>query len=143
MQIYLPQSDTFRGVHPQVQQQILRSFLDDCSPAPCFCDEPCSPPGLSTFLPEEMRLNLSIYRHTFDAETCARVHGAWKCNATVLEDIYSPLTRQQQGYVAADVTNSFLFGLSEAVYSLNETGVRKSCILICVWCSRCIVHQCY
>lgn len=122
VKIYISKQQTFRGIHPYIQQKILRNFLSDCSPAPCFCTEPCGSPGLSRLLPEDLRLNLHLYNHHFDVETTARLQGAWKCQETVLDDVYIPLESRQR-YEAAHVANNLLFGLSEAVYSLNDSGV--------------------
>jgi hypothetical protein len=97
----------------------------DCPPAPCFCTEPCGSPGLPFLVPDKLRLNLQLYNHHYDVETTARIQGAWKCGEAVLEDVYHELEPRQR-YEATEVANSLLFGLSEAVYSLNSAGVSKS-----------------
>ena len=124
MQVYLSKRNTFKGIHPHIQQRILMGFLQVCHPSACFCDEPCTSPALSPLLPDNMCLNLRNYSNGYDTETIARLQGAWKCQSSVLDDVYPPVdTARTEAYEAASVTNSLLFGLSEAVYSWNVTGV--------------------
>ena len=131
MQVYLSERNTFNGIHPHLQQRILTGFLQACRPSACFCDEPCTSPKLSPLLPDKMCLDLRNYSHGYDTETIARLQGAWKCHPSVLDGVYPPVDTTHAGaYKAASVANTFLFGLSEAIYSWNIAGVRVGVELV-------------